>query len=83
MERQEIQDAVYEQIRRNIDGLEESEIDPSRSMSDFGASSLDMVEVVSSSMRSLRIRVPRTRLANLKNIDELIDLLWQIKKESP
>lgn len=82
MERQEIQDIVYQQIRRNVDSLEEGDIDPSRSMADYGASSLDMVEVVSSSMRALRIRVPRTRLAKLQNIDELIDLLWTIKKES-
>lgn len=82
MERHEIQTIVYQQIRSNIDSLEEGEIDPSRSMADYGASSLDMVEVVSAAMRSLRIRIPRTRLAELKNIDELIDLLWDAKKQS-
>lgn len=82
MERQDIQEIVYQKIRSNIDSLEEGEIDPSRSMADYGASSLDMVEVVSAAMRALRIRVPRTRLAELKNIDELIDLFWEIKKQS-
>ena len=43
-------------------------------MLDYGISSLDIVEIVSGSMRELQLRVPRTRLANLKNIDELVDV---------
>jgi acyl carrier protein len=43
-------------------------------MAEYGASSLDIVEVVSTSMRQLRIRIPRTALADLKNINDLVDL---------
>ncbi len=45
------------------------------SMKDLGASSLDMVEVVSCSMRELRVRVPRAELSKLENIGGLVDLL--------
>ena len=56
-------------------------IDPQRSMVDLGANSLDIVEVVSCSMRELRVKIPRSALSKLTNIDGLVDLLWQIKNE--
>jgi len=45
------------------------------SMKDLGASSLDIVEIVSCSMRELRVRVPRAELSKLTNIGGLVDLL--------
>lgn len=45
------------------------------SMKELGASSLDMVEVVSVSMRELGVRVARQELGGLKNIGGLVDLL--------
>ncbi len=81
MDRQEILAVVLKHFQLNVDGLEGREIDPSKSMADFGASSLDIVEVVSASIRELQIRVARTELAPLKNIDALIDLLTKIKNQ--
>ena len=74
MNRDAVMSVVMKQIRLNAIGLDDREIDPSRSMLDYGISSLDIVEIVSGSMRELQLRVPRTRLANLKNIDELVDV---------
>lgn len=81
MTREEILEVVLKHLRQNVDGLEHSPIDPSRSMLDLGATSLDVVEIVSSSMRELQIKVPRTRMAGLKNIDELVDLFHDAKRE--
>jgi acyl carrier protein len=44
-------------------------------MKDLGVNSLDIVEVVSCTMRELRIKVPRSELSKLSNIDGLVDLL--------
>jgi acyl carrier protein len=44
-------------------------------MADYGASSLDIIEVVSASTRELRVRVPVTQLSGLHNIGELVDVL--------
>ncbi|HEV2149581.1 MAG TPA: phosphopantetheine-binding protein [Longimicrobiaceae bacterium] len=74
MTREAVVDVVTRNIRMNVDGLPAGEIDTSRSMKELGASSLDIVEIVSGSMRELRIRVPRTELAKLKNVDDLVDL---------
>lgn len=45
------------------------------SMADIGATSLDIVEVVSCSMRELKVRVPRAELSKLSDIGGLVDLL--------
>jgi acyl carrier protein len=66
---------VSTQLKENVEGLEDIEIDPSKSMLDYGASSLDIVEIVSAVLRELRIRVPRTKLAGLKTIREFVLLL--------
>lgn len=46
------------------------------SMKVLGASSLDMVEVVSCSMRELGVRVARQELSDIKDIGGLVDLLY-------
>ncbi len=75
--RDEILNIVKRHLMDNIEDLEESAIDPSKSMKELGANSLDIVEVVSCSMRDLKVKVPRTELAQLTNMDGLVDLLYQ------
>lgn len=82
MDRQQVLEVVLKHLKLNVDGLEGREVDPSRSMTELGASSLDIVEIVSTSIRELRIRVSRTELARLKNINELVDLLTKVKNEA-
>ena len=48
-------------------------------MKDYGANSLDIVEVVSGAMRELKVKVPRTELNKLTNLDGLVGLLHEIK----
>jgi acyl carrier protein len=50
-------------------------------MKDLGASSLDLVEIVSLSMRELKVKVPRSELATLNNIGGLVDLLYRVSLE--
>lgn len=58
-----------------VETIDPADVDREASMKDLGASSLDMVEVVSCSMRELRVRVPRAELSKLTNIGGLVDLL--------
>jgi polyketide biosynthesis acyl carrier protein len=76
MDRQEILQVILKHLRRNVDGLDDTEIDPSRSMAQYNASSLDIVEVVSSSMRELSIKIPRTKLSQLKCINDVVDVFY-------
>lgn len=79
MDRDAILQLLLKHLCYNVDGLEEVEIDPSKSMMDYGASSLDIVEVVSSSMRELRIKLTNADLSKVSNIGELVDLFMKAK----
>lgn len=78
-------DDVFEVVKKNIldtvEDVPEGEIDPARSMVDLGASSLDIVEVVSCSMRDLKVKVPREELMKLETMDGLVDLLYNAVRE--
>ena len=67
---------AFEVLKKHIldqleDEVEEAEINMEASMVELGANSLDIVEVVSNTMRELKVKVPRDELGKLKNIGEL------------
>lgn len=73
--REKVLDVVLTNLRDTVEELEDVEIDISQSMKDMGATSLDIVEVVSCSMRELRVKVPRSELNKLQNVEQLVDTL--------
>jgi acyl carrier protein len=81
MTREDVLEVVMRNLVDTIEELEGVEIDPAKSMRDLGANSLDIVEVVSASMRELKVKVPRSELNKLENINQLVDLLHKIVQE--
>ena len=81
MTREHVLEVVTRHLVDTIEELEGVEIDPAKSMRDLGANSLDIVEVVSASMRELKVKVPRDQLNKLTNIDELVELLHKSVQE--
>jgi len=79
MTREEVLAVVAKHLAASVDGLDAGAIDPMRSMKEYGANSLDIVEVVSGAMRELKVKVPRTELNKLTNVDGLVGLLHSIK----
>lgn len=77
MTRGEVLGVVQKHMADIVDDIEPSSIDPQKSMKELGANSLDIVEVVSCSMRELRVKVPRSELSKLTNIDGLVDMLHE------
>ena len=75
--REEILTTVKRHLLDNLEDLDEASIDPAKSMKELGANSLDIVEVVSCTMRDLKVKVPRAELAQLTNMNGLVDLLYQ------
>jgi len=73
MTREEVAAIIKKHILDNLEDLEENEINTAKSMKDFGANSLDIIEVVSCSMRELKIKIPRAELADIITIDQLTD----------
>jgi acyl carrier protein len=66
---------VLNAIKKNmsfvLEEFDETTFDPLQSMLDHGANSLEIVEIVSRTMRELEVKVPRLRLNRVNNIDEL------------
>ena len=81
MTREQVLEVVKRHLVDTIEELEGVEIDPTKSMKDLGANSLDIVEVVSCSMRELKVKVPRSELNKLTNIDQLVELLHKNVQE--
>lgn len=71
--RERIVNIIKENIVKNIDDVKKEDIDIQKSMKDYGANSLDIIEVVSCSMRELNLKVPRSELTGINNIDQLVD----------
>jgi len=81
VDREEIASVVRKHLMGVVGDIKEADIDMSRSMKDFGANSLDIVDVVSSAMRELKVKVPRSELGRLKNMNGLVDLLYASVQE--
>jgi acyl carrier protein len=81
MTREDVLAVVSKHIVDVTEAVTPDRIDPAMSMKDLGINSLDIVEVVSASMRELKVKVPRSELSKLTNIDGLVDLLFTAAAE--
>ena len=81
MTRDQIQAVVIKHLVDAVEGLKAEDVDPGRSMKELGANSLDIVELVACSMREIKVKIPRSELAKLTNITELVDLLVKTASE--
>ncbi len=79
MTREDVLAVVVKHLANAVDGLDTASVDPTRSLKEYGANSLDVVEVVSGAMRELKVKVPRSELNKLTNIDGLVSLLHETK----
>lgn len=75
--RDEILTVIRNNMTKVLEEADGKEIPETASMKDFGADSLEIVEVVSRSMKELRVKVPRTELSRARNIKELVDIFGQ------
>ena len=72
MGQQEILTVIEKHLKKSVPSVS-GNIDSAKSFVDYGANSLDIVEIVSGSMRELKIKIPRTELSDIKNIQGLVD----------
>ncbi len=76
MTRDEVQNVVRKHTLEVLIDLDPRDFDPEKSLREVGAKSLDALEIVSASMKSLKIKVPRPELVSIKNLSELIDVFY-------
>ena len=83
MNRAEIFNVIKANMEKIIEGTRDKEIAETDSMRDFDADSLEIVEVVSRSMKELKIKVPRTDLSTARNLKDLVDLFEMAASATP
>jgi polyketide biosynthesis acyl carrier protein len=69
-------DEVFAVLKKYIleqleDEVNESDIVLSKSIADLGANSLDIVEIISNTMRELNVKVPRDELAKANTMGDI------------
>ena len=80
MNKEEVYAVLKKYIMEQLEGeLKDTDIAFGKAMNDLGANSLDIVEIVSNTMRELKVKVPREELARLKNIGELVEKITYYK----
>lgn len=72
---------IEKHLIRCVGDISEGELEPDKKLTDYGANSLDIVDIVSGTMRELRIKIPRNELADIENVQGLVDTFIRYKKE--
>ncbi len=75
MTRDHIFTVLKSNLEKVVDGARGKEVSEAQSLlKDFGADSLEVVEVVSRTMKELKLKIPRTALSEANDIGQLVDL---------
>ncbi|MFH9613910.1 acyl carrier protein [Streptomyces pratensis] len=68
-------DLIAQHTREVIPELDGHHFEPSDSLRDLGANSIDRAEIIIMTLESLSVSIPLVELADAKNIGELADLI--------
>jgi len=72
----EIMDVLLTNLQATVPDLKDVRVEPHQSMTEVGAKSLDVVDVVSTTMRQLKVKIAREDLAKIKTVGALVDALY-------
>jgi acyl carrier protein len=81
--REDVLDLVKAKAAEIIANLDVAGLDASKSLKHYGASSLDLVELVSVLMREMNVRIPRQELKKVGSIDDLVTVLHVARSQQP
>lgn len=82
MEKSEILEVIKKAFVNNVEGLQVVDVDPSKTMSDMGADSIDIVQSVNAITKILEVDIPDETLGSLKTLGDLVDAITDIKSNS-
>ena len=76
MDKDQIKSILFSNIADIMD-MDESEIDVQESLRDLGANSVDRMEIIVETMRKIGEKINMLEFANIKNIQEMVDFLYE------
>lgn len=71
MSSEEIFELIVKYVREVVPELENHAFEPSDSMKELGANSIDRAEIIMMTLESLSLNIPLVELAGLRNLGEL------------
>lgn len=83
MTRHDIFEVLKSNMYKIVEGSRDVAVSEEKSMKDYGADSLEMVEVVSRSMKQMKLKIPRTELSTARNLKDLLDLFEKAAAAQP
>ena len=77
MKREEIIGLIMKHVKVAVPDFGDTNIDLNKTYKELGISSLDLVEIVSNTMRDMGVKLPPGDLAQAKTTDDLVTLLMK------
>jgi len=72
---------IFQIVKKNtleiLPKVSEEMITIEQRLKDLGANSIDRMDIVTQTMEDLAIKIPAVELAQVQNIQELVDLLYE------
>lgn len=76
VKREDVFNAVLKEIKTTLFYLENEVITGNDSLMEFGANSLDRVDIIMSAMEALGVQCDMMEFKNCDNIDGIVDILY-------
>lgn len=77
MTRDEVLAVVIKNVKEMLPDLEKVGVDLNKTYRELDINSLDLVEIVTGTMRELKIKIPINELTTVKTTNNLVDLLFK------
>lgn len=81
MTKEQVFEVVKDSIVEFLPDVSRDDICIEESLRDLGANSIDRMDIVIKSMEALGIKIPMVEFGKVKNIQGLVDLLYDKKAE--
>jgi len=75
--KEEIFGLIKDKVVEVLPFLDSTLITPESSLRDFGANSIDRMEILLETMEALNAKVPMTEFGKITNIQGIVDLLYE------
>ena len=76
LNKNEVFEVIKQKIVKVLPGISKEQVDIGKSLSELGANSIDRMEVVVLSMESIGIKFPLVELAEIKNLEGLVEFFY-------
>ena len=82
MTKEDIFEVIQQNIMEVLEEIHKDMVQIDKSMKDLGANSVDRMEIIAMTMEALDVKIPLVEFGSVKNIQGLVDLLYEKRNNS-